>query len=98
MTDEIFEENPRYAPDGYWPIGTPCPRRAVDGRKGLEIVKQKVIQNFGKAPPHSLKNILNNPAFKNCRTIKTVDGSEEVVDEHPSDIIDAMKQIEQEAE
>ena len=93
MSEEMFEENPRYAPCGYWPIGTPRPRRAVDGRAGIELVKQKVIDNFGKVPPHALANILANPAFKQCRTIKNVDGSEEIVDEARADIIDALSMM-----
>lgn len=85
----------RYGPDGYWPEGTPCPRRVIDGRKGLEIVKQKVVQNFGKVPPHVLENILSNPAFKNCRTIKHIDGTEETVDEAKSDVIDAISVLDE---
>ena len=95
MTDEIFEENPRYAPDGYWPIGTPCPRRAVDGRAGIELVKEKVVQNFGKVPPHALSNILKNPAFKNCRTIQNADGTTETVDEARADVIDAISVLDE---
>ena len=85
----------KYGPEGYWPYGTPCPRRVITGRVGLEIVKQKVVQNFGKVPPHALENILSNPAFKQCRTIKNVDGSEEIVDECKSDVIDAISVLDE---
>ena len=95
MADEIFEENPRYGPEGYWPEGTPCPRRALYGREGVELVKEKVVKNFGKVPPHALANILANPAFKNCRTIKNVDGSEDIVDEARADVIDAISVLDE---
>ena len=80
----------RYGPEGYWPYGTPCPRRLTAGRVGINIVKEKVIEHFGRVPPYALNVIMDNPAFKNCRTIKHIDGTEEVVDEHSSDIIDAI--------
>ena len=91
------KEIEKYGEEGYWPYGTPCPRRPITGRVGISIVKEKVAKNFGRVPPHALDTIMNDPAFKNCRTIKHIDGSETVEDEHRSDIIDALAELEQEA-
>lgn len=90
-------ESEKYGPEGYWPYGTPCPRRPITGRVGVGIVKDKVADNFGRVPPHALNTIMSNPAFKNCRTVHNVDGTSEIVDEHRSDIIDALEELEEEA-
>ena len=50
MTDEIFEENPRYAPDGYWPIGTPPPRRSTEGRSAVVEIRDRILSTFPKTP------------------------------------------------
>ena len=37
------EEFAKYGPGGYWPEGTPPPRRVISGRAGIEPIKQKII-------------------------------------------------------
>lgn len=89
----------KYGPEGYWPEGTPCPRRPITGRVGVGIVKDKIIaEKFDKVPQPALETIMANPAFKQCRTVHNIDGTSEIVDESPEDIIDALELLKQEAE
>ena len=71
MTDEIFEENPRYAPEGYWPIGTPPPRRSTEGRSAVVEIRDMIVSVYPETP--TLEEVQANPEFAEVHRSDIID-------------------------
>ena len=71
MTDEIFEENPRYAPVGYWPIGTPPPRRSTEGRGAVVEIRDRILSTFPETP--TLEEVQAHPKFAEVHRSDIID-------------------------
>ena len=71
MTDEIFEENPRYAPDGYWPMGTPPPRRLTDGLSAVAEIRDRIVSVFSETP--TLEEVQTHPDFAEVHRSDIID-------------------------
>ena len=69
--DEIFDENPRYAPDGYWPIGTPPPRRSTEGRSAIVEIRDRMLSTFSETP--TLEQIQAHPDFAEVHRSDIID-------------------------
>ena len=71
MTDEIFEENPRYAPCGYWPIGTPPPRRSTEGRSAVVEIRDMIVSVYPETP--TLEEVRAHPEFAEVHRSDIID-------------------------
>ena len=71
MTNELFEENPRYAPDGYWPEGTPPPRRSTEGRSAVVEIRDSIIVVFPETP--TLEEVQAHPDFAEVHRSDIID-------------------------
>ena len=71
MSEELFEENPRYAPDGYWPIGTPPPRRSTEGRSAVVEIRDMIVSVFPETP--TLEEVQAHPKFAEVHRSDIID-------------------------
>ena len=71
MSEELFEENPRYAPCGYWPIGTPPPRRSTEGRSAVVEIRDMIVSTFPETP--TLETVQANPEFAEVHRSDIID-------------------------
>ena len=71
MSEEQFEENPRYAPDGYWPIGTPPPRRSTGGRSAVVEIRDMIVSVYPETP--TLEEVQSHPDFAEVHRSDIID-------------------------
>ena len=71
MSEELFEENPRYAPDGYWPEGAPPPRRSTEGRSAVLEIRDMIVPTFPETP--TLEEVQAHPKFAEVHRSDIID-------------------------